>query len=134
MRSFVFFILTLFFLPLNGCVFASSAKNEAVTAPVVTLDGTWDFGRIHSGEKVKHEFILKNQSAKIMHIKDITTSCGCTVSSVKKKILLPAEETSIVVQFDSKGYSGRVEQHIYVATDSLDKPTFLFIIKSDVAK
>lgn len=95
---------------------------------------TWDFGRAKRGEILKHAFILKNDSENALQIKDITTSCGCTASQVKKKMLLPSETTIIEVRFNSKGYSGAAQQFVYVHTDSLDKPIIRYIIKADITK
>jgi hypothetical protein len=95
--------------------------------------GVWDFQDVTQGEVVTHEFVLRNESQDTLHIKEVTTSCGCTVSEVKNKTLFPNEETVIEVKFDTKGYRGRVQQFVYVHTDSLDKPIVRYIIKANVA-
>lgn len=105
------------------------ADNKEVSDPY-----SWDFGRVKEGEVLKHAFRLKNESKKILNIKDVHTSCSCTGSKIKKKTLLLGEETLIAVQFNSKGYSGPVEQYIYVHTDNLDNPIIRFIIKANVVK
>lgn len=94
----------------------------------------WDFEKVREGEILKHGFTLKNETGKTLTIKSVSTSCGCTVSQVKKKILKPKETTSIEVSFDPKGYSGPVKQFIYVNTDDIDKPVVRFIIKAEVLK
>ena len=105
------------------------AKKEEAPDP-----NAWDFGKVKKGEVLKHVFILKNESLETLRIKEVTTSCGCTVSSLKKKTLLGQESTSLEVKFNTKGYSGPTKQYIYVRTDSLDNPVIRFIIKADVAK
>ena len=95
---------------------------------------SWDFGRIAPGEKVRHEFILKNDSGKVINVKDVTSSCGCTVSSIKKRTLNPQEEVVLDVQFDSTGYAGDIVQYVYVSTDSVKDPVFRFIVKANVVK
>lgn len=95
---------------------------------------SWDFGRVEEGAVLKHNFVLKNESANTLNIKDVNTSCGCTVSKVEKKALMPGESTLIKVQFDTKGYAGKTQQYTYVNTDSLDNPIVRFIIKADVVK
>lgn len=95
---------------------------------------TWDFGKIKQAEVASHSFTLKNESSKTLNIKAVNTSCGCTASEVKKKILLPLESTEVEVKFNSKGYSGAVQQFVYVNTDNIDKPVIRFIIKADVTK
>ncbi len=92
----------------------------------------WDFGRVEEGAVLKHNFVLKNESKKNLTIIDMNTSCGCTASKVKKKTLLPAEETLIAVRFNSKGYSGPVQQYIYVHTDNLTDPVIKFTINANV--
>ena len=116
----------------TGCL----AQKERVVAVKQEVDAfySWDFGRVKEGEVLKHDFRLKNESKKILNITDVHTSCGCTSSKIKKKTLLLGEETLIEVQFDSKGYSGPVEQYIYVHTDNLDNPIIRFIIKANVVK
>ena len=95
---------------------------------------TWDFGKIKQGEVVSHNFILKNDSAKTLKITGVNTSCGCTASEVKSKVLLPQGSTEVEVKFNSKGYLGAVQQFAYVNTDDIDKPVIKFIIKVNVVK
>ncbi len=95
---------------------------------------TWDFGEVKQGAVLKHAFTLKNETAKPMQIKELNTSCGCTVSGVKKRSLISQESTEVEVQFDSKGYSGEVKQYVYVHTDNLDNPIIRFIIKAYLVK
>ncbi len=129
-------LLILLFLsfPLGGCY--SQNQEEITTQPETeSIDPySWDFGQVKEGEVLKHNFILKNESEKTLTIKDVNTSCGCTASKVEKKILLPGQSATLEVQFNSKGYSGPVQQYVYVHTDSLDKPIIKFIIKADVIK
>ncbi|MDO8663007.1 MAG: DUF1573 domain-containing protein [Candidatus Omnitrophota bacterium] len=94
----------------------------------------WDFGKIKQGEVATHVFSLKNESGKTLNITALNTSCGCTVSEVKKKVLLAQESTELEVKFNSKGYSGAVQQFVYVNTDDIDKPVIRFIIKAEVVK
>lgn len=143
----IFLIIILIFLFQTGCYPQDIIKTETKEAED---QYRWNFGKVKEGEILKHDFILKNESDKILNIKEVTTSCGCTVSEVKKKKVLPGEITSIEVKFNTKGYSGLVQQFIYVHTDDLDtstrlsvnsernrtidKPILKFIIKAEVVK
>jgi len=95
---------------------------------------TWDFGVIKDGEVARHKFIFKNETGAPLKIISVNTSCGCTTSGVEKKELKPGEETVIIASFNSKGYSGNVQQFIYAQTDNVDKPVVRFIIKAEVIK
>jgi len=94
----------------------------------------WDFGKVRHGKDAKHVFALKNTSQKELKIKDVNTSCGCTVPKLKKKELRAGESTPLEVKFKSKGYSGPVTQYIYVNTDSVELPVIRFTIKAEVIK
>jgi hypothetical protein len=94
----------------------------------------WDFGKVKRTGILTHSFIIKNNFNQILNIKKVNTSCGCTASEVKKKTLMPGEDTLLEVRFDTKGYSGPTQQYIYVHTDNLDNPILRFTIKADVVK
>lgn len=126
-----FFILFLFLtFPQTGCY--SQNAVIVVNKPSPEDDYFYDFGQVKEDEVLKHNFTLKNTSGKVLNIKDVNTSCSCTVSKVEKKSILPEETTLIEVNFDTKGYSGQTQQYIYVHTDNLDNPILRFIIKASV--
>ncbi|MFA5411537.1 MAG: DUF1573 domain-containing protein [Candidatus Omnitrophota bacterium] len=116
-------LILLIFFSLNACL----AQEQ--TGPYF-----WDFGRLKEGEIVKHEFTLKNETAKTLVIKDVIASCGCTIPEVKKKSIPAGESTSIQVVFNSQGYSGLIQQYVYVHTDNPVQPVLSFTIKAEVAK
>lgn len=109
-------------------------KEERRVQPLAGDSYSWDFGQVKQGEILQHTFILKNDSPKTLKIKEVHTSCGCTVSEIKKKILSPDESAELEVKFNTKDYSGSVQQYIYVHTDNLDNPILRFIIKAEVVK
>jgi hypothetical protein len=94
----------------------------------------WDFGQVKEGEILKHDFVFKNQTSDILEITNIHSSCGCTVSQAEKKFLSPQQSTLIKVTFNSKGYSGLVNQFVYVHTDNSDMGIIKFTIKAQVVK
>jgi len=47
---------------------------------------------------------------------------------------LPGESTPVEIKFNSKGYSGDIQQFTYVNTDDIDNPVIRFIIKAHVVK
>jgi hypothetical protein len=127
-----FFFFLLFAFSQARCYAQDTGKtaSEAQTQDPYS----WDFGQVEKGALLKHVFELKNESQRTLNIKEVTTSCGCTVSKVRKKTLLPKETTFIEVSFNTRGYSGPTQQYIYVNTDDLDNPFIRFIIKADLVK
>lgn len=95
---------------------------------------TWDFGKVNQGEVLHHVFVLRNKTGKTLNIKQVGTSCGCTVSKAAKKVLLPEESTEIEVAFKTKNYLGPVKQFVYVLTDDIDNSILKFTIKAEIIK
>jgi len=125
-----FFFFLLFAFSQARCYAQDTKKTVLEAGPQDSY--SWDFGRVKEGAVLRHVFKLRNESERALNIKEVTTSCGCTVSKAQKKTLLPKEATSIEVSFKTRGYSGPTQQYIYVNTDDLDNPLIRFIIKADV--
>lgn len=144
-RGLVLFLLSYFIFQF-GCASGSGfaamksaqVENLAEKEKVDPVDPVgiyeWDFGRIKQGVISKHDFILKNQSAKVLEITSIHTSCGCTATESGKKSLNPQESTAIKVSFNSAGYLGQVQQFVYVNTDNVDLGIIKLIINAEVIK
>ncbi|MCM8791801.1 MAG: DUF1573 domain-containing protein [Candidatus Omnitrophica bacterium] len=94
----------------------------------------WDFGIVEEGEILEHKFLLKNNADKILNIKNLESSCGCTIPKIQKKEILPFESTEIFVRFNTKGYSGKVEKLVYVHTDDRDNPIIKFTLRAEIIK
>lgn len=98
-------------------------------------ENTWDFGKVRVSQGVvKHVFPLTNDSAENLNVNGTHASCGCTLSEIDRKVILPKETASLEVKFNPKGYSGKITQYVYVNTDSKNMPIYRFIIKADVIK
>ena len=119
-----------------SCLFFGCAGGQkslpTSPSPLSDIADFWDFGQVREGDVLKHEFIFENITERELQIKDVNTSCGCTVSDVKKRLLSVGESTSLDVEFNSKGYSGVVKQHIYVITDDPEEPISKFVVKGTV--
>ncbi|MDD5730596.1 MAG: DUF1573 domain-containing protein [Candidatus Omnitrophica bacterium] len=127
------FLLLFFFVPQTGC-FSQGQKEQPPQAAAQKTENpdSWDFGEVNQGDIVTHEFIVTNTTKKMLNIKDVNSSCGCTVSAIKKRILAPGESAVLEVKFNSRGYYGWAQQYVYVHTDNTDNPLLRFIIRANV--
>lgn len=92
-----------------------------------------DFGEIEDGKVVDIEFKFKNDGDKTLIIKNISTSCGCTVARLKKKKFKPGEGGVIPVKFFSTGRGGRkVSKTITIASNDTESPYTRLIISGKV--
>ncbi len=125
MRIFKILFLIFILCLTNACAYQShSLRNNSY----------WDFGRVREGRLLKHTFMLRNNSNKPLVIKKLDTSCGCTTLKISKDKLLPKETVMIGVSFDTTGYNDKVQQYVYVHTDSPENPIIKFTINAEIIK
>ena len=117
--------LILFFL-----LFFSSV---ALAQPKISFSqDVFDFGDINQGEVVKKTITIKNVGSEKLEILKVAPSCGCTVSTLKKDVLLAQEETSLDVEFDSKGFSGNKVKTVRIYTNDPANQTKLLTLKGNI--
>ncbi len=90
-----------------------------------------DFGKIKQGEFVSTNFKFVNTGKKPLFVIKAEGSCGCTVPRWTREAILPGNEGSIFVQFDSHNKKGEVEKTVTVTTNTEPRNTVL-TIKSTV--
>jgi len=129
--SLLLFVLAIFIFPTQADTVLTNQTNPEPNSGLQD-EFSWDFGKVKAGQILTHEFTLKNNSLTTLHIKNVNTSCGCTVYEVSKKELSPGENSTIKVQFDSQGYFGEVRQFVYVTIDNPDEPILKYTIKATV--
>ncbi len=129
--------LTFVIIAMSGCRESSRPVSEGMTIdlPDVFTVGkdadTIRLGRIHSGERVVREFVLRNTGKHPFAIVDIRTTCGCTVFEYDKKPLKPGEYLPVTLEFDSEGYSGWTVKEAWLRT-SLPEGTFRVVVEAEV--
>jgi hypothetical protein len=68
----------------------------------------FDFGKVQSGEVVKHSFVFTNTGAATLEILDVKPGCGCTTAGTWDKSIAPGKTGSIPLQLNSTGFGGKV--------------------------
>jgi hypothetical protein len=76
-----------------------------------------DFGVVARGAKVEHRFTLENIYEEDVHIKNVTSSCGCSIPKATKQLLKTWEKSDIVVTVDTRGFLGQKDATIEVEFD-----------------
>jgi len=87
-------------------------------AQLKVLEGNQiSFGKVYqTGEKVHEALTLENIGSKNITIKNVHTSCGCTVASVSDSLIPPGKKTTVRIEFNPTGYIGEVTKYIYIMT------------------
>jgi hypothetical protein len=123
MKRLTIIIVTLVFVPF--VVLAAESRIKFDTTEI-------DFGTIDAGKVVNVEFKFKNTGDETLIIKNINSSCGCTVPKLEKKEYQPGETGVIPVKFFSKGNSGKVVKTITLTTNDIDNVYTILKIKGTV--
>ncbi|WP_312365671.1 DUF1573 domain-containing protein [Sphingobacterium sp.] len=92
-------ILTFIVLIASFLIVASQSHASSALKFEETI---FDFKQIARRIPVKHSFRFKNISQKPAIIRDVRTTCGCTVANFSRKPILPNQMGEIEVIYDAK--------------------------------
>jgi len=96
---------------------SASPPGQAVegSAPQIQLDAsTFDFGSVEEGTTVKHVFKITNAGGRLLHIDNVSASCGCTMLVLAKNELEPGQSTSLNVLIDTAMKQGSVTKNVTI--------------------
>ena len=111
------------------------AAHVAYAAPELAVEqGTFNFGTIAQGKKVKHSFRIKNSGDAPLQIKKLEAACGCTAVKPSTSFIQPGKSADIEVIFDSEEFSGKVQKSVTMTTNAGKTPTYTFNMEGTVAE
>lgn len=101
---------------------AGFAQEETATVPgpVITFEEMeFNFDDIYQGDKVEHIFNFENTGDAPLIITNVQTTCGCTATNWEREPILPGTKSSIKVNFNSAGKTGRQNKVITIISNSV---------------
>jgi hypothetical protein len=75
-----------------------------------------NFDTIKEGETINTVFTFRNVGKRDLKIRDVRSSCGCTIPSWPEDTLNPGDKGEIKVSFNSEGRPGKQDKPIVVRT------------------
>lgn len=91
---------------------ASSAKSKASFSKT-----THDFGTVWDHKEVEVKFPFTNEGTEPLEIRDLRSTCGCTVPALEKTEYAPGEGGEITVIFNPHNRSGLNQRTVTVTTN-----------------
>ncbi len=90
-----------------------------------------DVGAVEKGEKISHDFVIRNEGNATLEITEVKPSCGCTVADYPRKIEAGASGTirSVV---ETKDFKGPIAKSVAVFTNDPDNPRIDLTVKANV--
>jgi len=125
MKNSIFIILSLL-------LFSCNRKTNNIAE--IEINKIQNFGVIKIGDTINKTFYLKNLSENSLIIKDLKTSCGCTVAKIKDSLIKKDAGTSIIAQYIAEPDDvGLIEKSIIIEANT--DPTFTVLyLKGKVTK
>jgi len=87
----------------------------------------FEFDTINQGDKVEHNFKIKNAGDKNLIIARAFGSCGCTVPDYPKDPIKPGEEATIHVTFNSAGKSNEQNKTVTMVCNTPKRNEMLYL-------
>lgn len=84
----------------------------------------YDFGDVPQNSTVTHKFEIKNAGEKLLKIKKVRASCGCTAVKPEKTELNHGETTMLKVDFHTARRRGEQRKYVYVFSNDLENSEF----------
>ena len=139
-KTFLFFL----FITAATVSFAQQAKtgtadkttqaNANPNAPTVDFkEESYNFGDISEGPQVTHEFKFTNNGKEPLILSNVKASCGCTTPSWPKDPILPGNEATILVTYNTQGRPGKFTKTITI-TSNASNPNKVITINGTVEK
>jgi|CZKP01.1.fsa_nt_gi hypothetical protein len=119
----------------TGNVLDISGVKDSLLAPQLYFSETLhDFGTVKEGQVVEYTFKFKNSGQGVLEVKNVSTSCGCTVASISSKTLKPGEEGTLRVELDTKDREGKMNRNITIQSNDPKEPNKLLLIFADIIR
>lgn len=113
-------------MPYLPAVAQDAAKPKAVIAEAIK-----DAGTVPKGERITHDFVIRNEGAGPLQITDVRPACGCTVAEFDKTIA-PGKSGAVHTVLDTSTFAGPIAKGVTVFTNDPANPQLQLTIKAKV--
>src|ERR1019366_4684129 len=126
----------------------AAAGAQPISAPPTTVESTtnaagpkiqfetpiYDFGKVRSGEPIKHTFVFTNTGDGLLILNAVQPQCGCTAAGEWTKQVEPGNTGSIPIQVNTYGYNGTVIKQVTVTCNVKTQATVFLQLKGTLYK
>lgn len=114
-----------------AALLATPAAGQALHPRAVIPDPVYDAGGVAKGEKISHDFVIRNDGEAPLEISDVRPACGCTVAEFDK-VIAPGETGTVRTMLDTMSFDGPIGKAIMVFTNDPVNPKLQLSLKADV--
>ncbi|MFL6289869.1 MAG: DUF1573 domain-containing protein [Thermoanaerobaculia bacterium] len=121
------------------CVFLVAATLLAQGTPgkpkpkAVAPEPIKDVGFVGKGDLATNEFVIRNEGDAPLELREVRTSCGCTVADFDK-VIAPGAAGKVRVSVDSSSFNGPTAKGVTVYTNDPETPAIELTIRANVGQ
>ncbi|MFP5289067.1 MAG: DUF1573 domain-containing protein, partial [Thermoanaerobaculia bacterium] len=108
-------------LALSAVLLVAATLFAAGKPKAVAVEPIKDVGNVAKGEKIAHDFILRNDGDAPLEITQVHPACGCTVVEFDKTIA-PGKTGKVHAVVDTSTFNGAIAKGVTVFTNDTDTP------------
>ena len=110
---------------------AASAASQAGKPKAVAVEPVADGGSVAKGDKITHDFEIRNDGDTPLQITEVKPACGCTVASFDKTIA-PGKTGKIHIVVDTVNFGGPISKGVTVYTNDPTAPQIELTVHAKV--
>ena len=110
---------------------ATTLLAQAGKPKAVPVEPIKDVGVVPKGEKVVHDFLIRNDGDAPLQITDVRPACGCTVVDYDRTIA-PGQTGKVHAEVDTATFNGAVAKNVAVFTNDTDHAMLELTVRAKV--
>ncbi|MGQ9591124.1 MAG: DUF1573 domain-containing protein [Planctomycetota bacterium] len=87
----------------------------------------FDWGGVMEGEKVRHDYVLRNVGGSPVTIERVQPSCGCTLGAKPNEPILPGKTGIVTLEINTRRFSGHVKKSASIVSNAKNSPLTVYI-------
>ncbi len=112
---------------------AAPVSDPNAPQPIIKIESAlYDFGDVGTKTTNICQFKFTNIGKGTLIIKNIRSTCGCTVPALQKLEYAPGESGSIEVRFTTPGTEGEDIKHLYIESNDKQNPEAELTVRAEV--
>lgn len=118
-------------LALSAVLLVAATLFAAGKPKAVAVEPIKDAGNVAKGEKIAHDFIIRNDGDAPLEITQVHPACGCTVVEFDKTIA-PGKTGKVHAVLDTSTFNGAISKGVSVFTNDTDTPQIELTVRAKV--
>jgi hypothetical protein len=118
-------------LALSAVLLVAATLFAAGSPKAVAVEPIKDAGNVAKGEKIAHDFIIRNDGDAPLEITQVHPACGCTVVEFDKTIA-PGKTGKVHAVLDTSTFNGAISKGVTVFTNDTATPQIELTVRAKV--